>query len=172
MRRLALVALVLVAAGCGTTKTVVRTETRTVTTPGSPLTSGDQWFHVQVHSVERDGGHYLIQVDPSWFLSGIAANVALAQDEHRRCAPDACEPVPNDNHVVDESHRLYTFVLPATTTGTVLMSSGNRRSITAAQLRAIVAGTSPLKLFEPLQSGVWILVHIDTVRTFAQQYVP
>jgi hypothetical protein len=39
-------------------------------------------------------------------------------------------------------------------------------------LAQIVAGKSSLKLFEPLSSGVWILVHVDTVRTFAQQYRP
>ena len=43
---------------------------------------------------------------------------------------------------------------------------------TAAQLAQLVAGTSPLKLFEPLSTGVWVLVHVDTVRTFAQQYRP
>jgi hypothetical protein len=36
----------------------------------------------------------------------------------------------------------------------------------------IIAGQSSLKLFEPLSSGVWILVHGDTVGTFAQQYRP
>jgi hypothetical protein len=61
--------------------------------------------------------------------------------------------------------------------GTVLTKSGSSggpfpaTTITAAELAQIVAGTSSLKLFEPL-SGVWILVHGDTVRTFAQQYCP
>ena len=45
-------------------------------------------------------------------------------------------------------------------------------TVTAEGLAKIVAGTSTLKLFEPLTSGVWILVHIDTVRVFAQQYQP
>ena len=44
--------------------------------------------------------------------------------------------------------------------------------VTAAQLAQIVAGKSPLKLFESLTSGVWLLVHVDTVRSFAQQYEP
>jgi hypothetical protein len=54
----------------------------------------------------------------------------------------------------------------------VLVSSSDRHTITAQQLAALLAHKSPLKLFEPLASGVWLLVHIDTVRTFAQQYVP
>jgi len=45
-------------------------------------------------------------------------------------------------------------------------------TIAAAQLVQIIAGQSSLKLFEPLSSGVWILVHGDTVGTFAQQYRP
>jgi hypothetical protein len=52
------------------------------------------------------------------------------------------------------------------------VSSTGRRTITAAQLAQLAARRSPLKLFEPLQSGMWLLVHIDTLRAFAQQYVP
>ncbi len=44
--------------------------------------------------------------------------------------------------------------------------------ITTAQLAELVADKRSLKLFEPLSSGVWILVHGDRVRTFAQQYIP
>jgi hypothetical protein len=44
--------------------------------------------------------------------------------------------------------------------------------ITASQLADIVNGTSKLKLFEPLESGVWLIVHGDTVRSIDQQYQP
>lgn len=37
--------------------------------------------------------------------------------------------------------------------------------------RSSLPAKGSLKLFEPLSSGVWILVHGDTVRTFAKQYV-
>src|SRR5262245_23268825 len=120
----------------------------------------------------RDGNRYLLKIDPAWFLTGITANVAQAQDEHRTCKPAACPPVANDVHVVNESHRTYTYVLPAGASGTVLVTSTGRRTITAAQLAQLVAHRSPIKLYEPLASGVWLLVHIDRVRTFAQQYVP
>ena len=84
----------------------------------------------------------------------------------------------NDNYVVDEGHRLLTYLVPAAVQGTVLTTSGSSggpfpaTTITVAELAQIVAGQSSLKLFEPLSSGVWILVHVDTVRTFAQQYRP
>jgi hypothetical protein len=170
MRLIALVAVAGVLAACGGTKTVVRTTT--VTTTHSPIVSGTQWLHGEIRSVKADGNRFLLVFDPSLFLSGIAANVAQAQDQHRVCVPSKCPPVDNDNYVVDESHRTVTFLLPATIHGTVLVSSSDRRTITGSELAKLVAGTSTLKLYEPLQSGVWINVHIDTVRTFAQQYVP
>jgi hypothetical protein len=40
-------------------------------------------------------------LDPAWFLSGVTANVAAAEDG----VVTAGQPVPNDNHVVNESHR-------------------------------------------------------------------
>jgi GMP synthase-like glutamine amidotransferase len=164
----AVVAVALLAAGCGGTRTVVKTVVRTP----PPSATGDQRVYGQIRSVTPHGDGYLLRIDPAWFLTGITANVAQAEDEHVKCAPSSCPPVANDVHVVDETHRPYTYILPAATRGTVLVTSSGRRTITAGQLADLVAHRSALKLFEPLQSGVWLLVHIDTVRTFAQQYVP
>ena len=81
--------------------------------------------------------------------------------------------MPNDVYDVDESHRLLTFLLPAGTRGAVLVGGGlNTKTVGADELAQLVAGTSSLKLFEPLSSGVWIRVHSDTIRAFAQQYRP
>ncbi len=84
--------------------------------------------------------------------------------------------MPNDNYVVDEGHRLLVFLLPIATRGTVLAKGGSNgffeTRITATQLAQLAAGKTPVKLYEPLSSGVWILVHSDTIRTFAQQYHP
>ena len=170
MRLLALVVVAGLLSACGGTKTVARTTT--VTTTPSPITSGRQWLHGEIRSIKSDGNRFLLVFDPSLFLSGVAANVAQAQDQHRVCVPSTCPPVDNDNYVVDESHRTITFVLPATSRGTVLVSSSDRRTITGSQLAKLVAGKSSLKPYESLESGVWINVHIDTVETFAQQYVP
>jgi hypothetical protein len=35
-----------------------------------------------------------------------------------------------------------------------------------------VQGGSPVKLFEPLDTGVWIRVNVDTVCALDQQYQP
>jgi hypothetical protein len=139
---------------------------------------GDQRLYGQVKSLERKGDHYELRFDPALFLSGVAANVAQAEDQHTPCQPSACPPVANDNYVVDESHRLLTYLVPADVQGTVLTKRGSSggpfpaTTSTRAQLAQIIAGKSSLKLFEPLSSGVWILVHVDTVRAFAQQYRP
>jgi hypothetical protein len=140
--------------------------------------TGDQRLYGQVKSLERKGDHYELRFDPAVFLSGVTANVAQAEDQQTPCQPSACPPVANDNYVVDEGHRLLTYLVPADVQGTVLTTSGSSggpfpaTTITAAELAQIVAGTGSLKLFEPLSTGVWILVHGDTVRTFAQQYRP
>jgi hypothetical protein len=44
--------------------------------------------------------------------------------------------------------------------------------ITVSELARIVNGGKHRKLFEPLDSGVWIRVHVDTVRSLDQQYHP
>ena len=183
-------AAVALAAGCGSggAHTVVRTVTLqqkpavkavTVQQQAASLSAtGDQRLYGEIKSLERKGDHYELRFDPAFFLSGVAANVAQAEDQHGPCQPSACPPVANDNYVVDEGHRLLTYLVPADAQGTVLTKSGSSggpfpaTTITTAQLAQIIAGQSSLKLFEPLSSGVWILVHGDTVRTFAQQYRP
>jgi len=147
--------------------------TRTVGTGAPPGASGDQSYG-HIVSLKRSGAGYLLQFDPEWFLSGITANVAAAQDHHITCAPAKCEPVPNDNYTVDESHRTLTFNVSADALAYVLTPKQyfNGERISVAQLAAVVAGTSSIKLFEPLDSGVWISVHIDTVTAFRQQYRP
>ena len=159
-------------AACGSTKTVTRTVTVTRTTP---LAEADQRLYGQIRSVTPSPGGYEISFDPAWYLSGITANAAEAADQGVRCEPSACPPVPNDSIVVDESHREYVYRLPATAPGTVLVRSPSgfhALPVTGRQLARLVDGTSTLELFEPLSSGVWLTVHIDTVRSFTQQYVP
>jgi len=169
---LLLLAVPVLLVGCGTTHTVVKTVTvtHTVTAPTS-----DQRLYGHIRSMEQTAGGYFVQFDPAWLLSGITANAAQAQDQGVTCAPRECEAVPNDNLVVDESGRTYVYFLPDGAHGTVLTktSTGFKDTpVTAAQLSELVAGTGSLELFEPLESGVWLTVRIDTIRSFAQQYQP
>jgi hypothetical protein len=62
--------------------------------------------------------------------------------------------------------------VPADAHITVITKAPTGTPITVSQLAAIVNGTSKLKLFEPLESGVWIVVHGDIIRSIDQQYQP
>jgi hypothetical protein len=171
MRRYLAFALLLgavVAAGCGSGKPQAHEKT-------ALSASGDQRFYGHIKSLTPSGSNYVLRFDPALFLTGVTAAVAQAEDQHVSCRPSKCPPVPNDNYRVDEGHRALTFIVAPGVRGTVLTVRGGRfqaTTVTVRQLADVVAGKSSLKLFEPLESGVWILVHIDQVRTFAQQYLP
>jgi hypothetical protein len=167
----ALVALI--AAGCGSTKTV----TRTVTVPAKSTSSGLGPPAVQtkfgyIKSMKRKGAGYVLRFDPALLLSGITANTAAAEDG--AVAPG--EPVPNDNYRLNEGHRLLTYLLPTTARVSVITQHGQgslgETKIPVDELARIVNGGKHLKLFEPLATGVWLRVHIDTVQTLDQQYQP
>ena len=115
-----------------------------------------QSYYGHIVSLQRSSAGYLMRFDPALFLSGVTANAAAAADLHVACAPEKCEAVPNDNYVVDESNRSYVFRVPESVRGTVLTSGSNLNgtSILVAQLAQIVAGKG-MRLFEPLESGVW-----------------
>jgi len=156
----------------------VRTVTVERKASAASSATGGQRLYGRIKSIVRSGGRYELRFDPAWFLSGVTANVAQAEDQGLPCRPRVCPPVANDNYVIDEGHRLLTYIVSSDVRGTVLTRNGASSgpfpstTITAAQLARLVAGKSSLKLFEPLSSGVWILVHGDNVRTFTQQYVP
>jgi hypothetical protein len=163
----ALAGLVVFAVGCGSTKTVTKTVTvATVKAEQAPPARQTLFGHIK--SLEKKGGDFVMRFDPEWFLSGSTANAAAAEDG----AVEPGQPVPNDNYRVDEGHRLFTYNVPADAHVTVITKAPIGTPITVSQLAQIVNGASKLKLFEPLESGVWIVVHDDTVGSIDQQYQP
>ena len=133
---------------------------------------GDRSFG-HIATLTPDGDGYRMRFDPAWFTSGETANVAAAEDG--KVEPG--QPVPNDNYRIEEGHRLLTYLVPADTPVTVLTREGDPQSfgatpITVAELAQLVDGEKPVELYEPLDTGVWIRVHIDTVCAIDQQYVP
>jgi hypothetical protein len=131
---------------------------------------GDRIFG-HISSLTPEGKQYVLHFDPAWFTSGVTANKAAEEDGV--VAPG--EPVPNDNYVVDEGHRLLTYLVPDNAAVTVLTRKSDNfysTPITVSQLAQLVDGRRPVELFEPLDSGVWIRVHIDTVCALDQQYRP
>ena len=178
---LALLAGVVVAAvvsGCGSTKSVTETTTVTQTTTVSntePTGLGPPRMRVEfghVRSLKRVGGRYEMRFDPALILSGETANRAAAEDG----VVQPGEPVPNDNYTVDESPRAYTYLVADDVKVTVLVRTSPEKwgpaPVKLADLMKLLDGTSNLDLFEPLDTGVWITIDVDTVRSVYQQYRP
>jgi hypothetical protein len=166
-----IIAVALLAAGCGGTRTL--TKTVTAAAPAKSGAAGPPGEIVQfgyVKSLTRKGSRFEMRFDPALFLSGATANAAAAEDG----AVPAGQPVPNDNYVVDEGHRLLTYEVPATAHVTALTKGVAGSPITVAELAQLVAGKNPFQrpLFEPITTGFWILVDIDTVRSLDQPYRP
>jgi len=179
MRVAALLAVAFLLAGCamgGSTKTVTVTVTKPPTGGGVlGQTAHAQYFGVPVSITRADAKRYLLVLKPEFFLVGVPANVAYAAGQGKSCAPLQCPGVPDDRWVVPAGTANLTFVLPAKTKGTVLTlghQNEQNTSVTAAQLAAVVGGAKTPKLFEPLDSGVWLAVNGDSVTSFAQQYQP
>ena len=160
-------ALAAVAAGCGGTATITKTKTVTVT-PAARSNQIAQFGYVK--SLERKGSGYELRFDPALMLTGETANVAAAEDG----GVPGGEPVPNDNYVVDEGHRLFTYEVPANAHVTALTRGVKGSPITVAELAQLVRGENPFPrpLFEPITTGFWIRVDVDTVRSLDQQYHP
>lgn len=133
---------------------------------------GDRIFG-HIKSLTPRGDHFVMRFDPAWVTSGVTANTAAAEDG----AVEPGQPVANDNYVIDESHRLLTYVVPAGARVTVLTREGDpvnfgATPIAVAELERIVNGGPHRPLFEPLESGVWIRVRVDTACALDQQYRP
>src|SRR5205814_7697987 len=110
-----------------------------------------------------------LRFDPAWFTSGLTASRAALADT-------GSSDVPNDNYTVEEGHRTLTYIVPTTARITVLTNNGTAGisavPIGVFELARIVNGGKHRKLYEPLDSGIWIRVRIDTIRELDQQYRP
>jgi hypothetical protein len=134
--------------------------------PAAP--AGQMALYGHIRTLISKGGHFEMRFDPAWFTSGITASRAALQDT-------GSSDVPNDNYVVEGGHRLLTYLVSTGARITVLTNNGQGISatpITVSELARIVNGGTHRKLFEPLDSGVWIRVHGDTIRSLDQQYRP
>jgi hypothetical protein len=126
-----------------------------------------------IASLRRTSGRYELRFDPAWFTSGVTANTAAAEDG----VVTPGEPVPNDNYRIDEGHRLLTYLVAPKARVTVLTRRGDPAGfgatpISVATLAKLVHGAQPIALFEPLSTGVWLRVRVDTACSIDQQYQP
>jgi hypothetical protein len=186
VRVAALLAVGFILSGCAMGGTKTTTVTRTVTSPAGPKkppaaqaeTAIVKYYGIPVKpATQLDAKRYALTIKPEFFLVGVTANVAFAagQTPPSSCAPLACPPVEDDRWVIPAGTQNLTFILPAKATGTVLTLNSSQMQttkITGAQLAAIVGGATTPKLMEPLDSGLWLTVNVDTVTSFAQQFQP
>ncbi|HVM56473.1 MAG TPA: hypothetical protein VMT74_03345 [Gaiellaceae bacterium] len=166
--KIAIAALVAALAAAAVLGGLYATKTSGGKAAASPC--GEQRLYGYVRSLVKKGTTYRLQFDPALFTSGQTANVAAAQDHV--IAPG--ESMPNDNYVVNESKRTYLYLVPPSTPVRVLTPKEylTGTPITVAQLAQLVAGGTPVKLFEPLDTGFWMWVHADTACSLIQQYHP
>ena len=132
---------------------------------------GEQRLFGYVRSLTRFRDHYLLRFDPALFLSGETANQAAAEDG----AVPKGQPVPNDNYVVNESRRTYLYTVTRSTRIRVLLRGRNitvGSPVSASTLAQLVHGRRPVRLYEGLESGFWLGVHIDRACSLSQQYRP
>ncbi|MFL5936674.1 MAG: hypothetical protein ACJ744_08610 [Gaiellaceae bacterium] len=125
-------------------------------------TAGQQTQFGRISSLNRVGARYIMRFDAAWLLSGYPAQRAKLEDT-------GSGEVPNDLYVVDETHRLLSYVVPAGTPVTVLTHGTNTTSIPVAALaRRVRTG-------QEKSVGFWLLIgnkYPTPVLSVDQQYRP
>jgi hypothetical protein len=126
--------------------------------PGQTTVYGD------IVSLTRKGKHFEVHFDPAWFLTGVTAQRRAEQDGYVRPG----EAVPNDYYVLDESHRLLTYIVPTGAHVTILTAGTNTNVTTVAGLAQRVRTRATNG------RGFWILVGKwpNHVLSLDQQYHP
>lgn len=173
-----------VAAGCGSTKRVTKTVGTTVTktatvvstsTSGTtPLPSvqlppaapaGQTVLYGHIKSLARKSGRFEMRFDPAWWLTGVAAEGAAVEDG----ATSPGQGVPNDYYIVDEGHRLLTYVVATNAPVTIVTAGAGHKKTTVSDLARLLSGKNPSGF------GFWIRVgdrYPNPVLSLDQQYQP
>jgi hypothetical protein len=182
-----------VAAGCGSTKTVTKTVGTTVTKTATvastsrsettPLLSvqlppaapaGQMVLYGHIKSLARKSGRFEMRFDPAWWLTGVAAERAAIEDK----AISPGDSVPNDYYLVDEGHRLLTYVVAAKAPVTIVTAGAGHAQISVSELAQLFSGKNPghRSLMGPVRGlGFWARVgdkYPNPVLSLDQQYQP
>jgi len=135
--------------------------------PAAPALQNTLWGHIK--SLARKSGRFEMRFDPALLLHGVTANRAAAEDGRE---------VTNDYYIVDETHRLLTYIVTATARVTILTKGPCSTGITVSELAQILKGKNPKhrRLFgQPSTSGFWIRVgnkYPNPALSLDQQYQP
>jgi len=132
---LAFITITTLVAGCGSSAHESAQPASAATVPERP----PNVLFGHIKSMTGSGGEFELRFDPAWWLTGVAAQRAALEDT-------GSSDVPNDYYVVDESHRLLTFVVRSDADVTVVTHGDggiDDVSISAAELAEIVKGRNP-----------------------------
>ena len=167
---LPLLALAALAAGIAATHVPAASTAESVRLPRA-TPAGQTALRGHAKSLTRAGDHYLLRFDPGLLLRGVTAERAALEDT-------GSSDVPNDHYVLEESHRLLSFVVPANAAVTVLTrnTAGGTTRIGVAEFAQIVRGRNPRHrdLLEP-KTGLWLRIgsaYPNPVLALDQQYQP
>jgi hypothetical protein len=124
-----------------------------------------------IKSLTPSGKGYLMRLDPAYWLSGLTAQRAAAQDGLE---------VDNDYYILNPEHRLLVYKVPAGIPVTVVTVRGGpvtSMRIPVAELAQIVKGKNPkhrplIERGSVRHLGYWVRTHVDTVTSVDQQYQP
>ena len=136
--------------------------------------AGQQVLFGHIKSLARRNGRFEMRFDPAWLLTGVAAEHAAVEDGVLQPG----EPVPNDSYVVDESHRLLTFVVSPSARVTLVGRGLRTIVVPVSELARIVKGKNPKRrpLFDRGRNlGYWIRIngtYPNGVVSIDQQYHP
>ncbi len=124
--------------------------------------AGQQTQFGRIGSLTRIGSRYILRFDPASLLTGYTAQRAKREDT-------GSSEVPNDYYILDETHRLLSYVVPAATPVTVLTHGTNTTPISMAALaRRVRSGREKGVTF-------WLLIgnkYPTPVLSIDQQYRP
>ena len=126
-------------------------------------------FFGHIKEMRRTAKGYEIRFDPAWWLNGHAAEQAAFEDTGSR-------DVPNDYYIVDEGHRLLSFLVAKGASIGVLNRDLRLVRISPSELSAIVHGRNPnhRQLFSRTAAW-WIQIgnkYPNPAVALSQQYQP
>jgi hypothetical protein len=123
-----------------------------------------------IKSLKHKDHSFELRFDPAWWLTGVTAERAKREDT-------GSGDVTNDYYIVDEGHRLLTYVVP-TSAHVTMVTRGQHpvTTISVSELAQIVKGKNPRhrQLLER-KAGFWIRIgdkYPSPALTLDQQYQP
>jgi hypothetical protein len=128
--------------------------------------AGQMTLYGHIKALKRIGGRIEMRFDPAWVTQGLTARRAMLADT-------GSSVVPGKYYYLEAGHRLLTYIVAPSAKIRIITNNGTGPTLTPirlSELYRIVNGGTHRRLWEPLSTGVWIRVGVDTIREINQQY--